>query len=155
MLERTLAQASVDVLRPNVEVADGDGTRMLLSDIVANRPTVVAFWSRSCAPSLSQLPELQELAERLETQGVSVVPITDEPISADLTAFLAERGIDLPVYHDIRGEAIRAFDSWGTPMYYVLDAQGRLRFDHVQLQDVERFATALNRDPEGDRPVGN
>ncbi|UCG87765.1 MAG: redoxin domain-containing protein [Gemmatimonadota bacterium] len=143
MHERTLAEASNYFLRLDVAVADRHGTSGLLSDILADQVTVVAFWSRSCAPSVNQIPQIQEVTDRLNARGISIVVITSEEVSPALTRFLAERGVDFPVYHDLNGQALRAFSSWGTPEYYVLDAHGRLRFARVPLEDVERFAEAL------------
>jgi peroxiredoxin len=143
MHERTLADASSDFVRLDVVVADEDGASRRLSDILADRVTVLAFWSRSCVPSLNQLPQLQQVTDRLNDRGIPLVAITSEAASPAFARFLAERGVDFPVYHDVSGQALRAFNSWGTPDYHVLDAEGRLRFAHVPLEDVERLAEAL------------
>jgi len=62
--------------------------------------------------------------------GVPVVSIVEEagPSSA-LTAFLREKKVTMPVYLDAWHEASRAFNQWGTPYFYVVDANGRVRFD--------------------------
>ena len=128
-------------LRLRLDRSNGSGTTML--EEALNKVTVVAFWSRYCGPSVNQLMELQSVAQRLETQGVSVLAITEEEPSQDLADFLTKELTDLPVYHDSRGAARAALNSWGTPQYFVIDAKGRLRFERVQLADVERYAAAL------------
>jgi peroxiredoxin len=143
MYERTLAEASSDFVRLDVVVADEDGASRRLSDILADQVTVLAFWSRGCVPSLNQLPQLQQVTDRLNDRGIPLVAITSEVVSPAFSRFLAQRGVHFPLYHDVSGQALRAFNSWGTPDYYVLDAEGLLRFAHVPLEDVERLAEAL------------
>jgi hypothetical protein len=41
----------------------------------------------------------------------------------------------MPVYSDSKEDAWKAFNNWGTPQYYVLDQQGRIRFEGVDMVD--------------------
>jgi peroxiredoxin len=143
MYERTLRMAADAKVSLDLPLQRSDGSRTTLLEETRNRVAVVAFWSRYCAPALSQLRQLQAIAERLEARNVSLLAITGEQPSQDLSEFLAAGLTQLPVYSDSRGEAGEAFNVWGTPRYFVMDADGRLRFERVELGDVERYATAL------------
>ena len=55
--------------------------------------------------------------------------IFDEPETHALQRFLADRKLTFPVYGDAWREASRAFSQWGTPSYFVLDADGLVRFE--------------------------
>ena len=57
--------------------------------------------------------------------------VFDEGPSEELTDFLAKREVTLSVYHDMNGSAKDAFTNFGTPQYFVLDTEGRIRFDQV------------------------
>jgi peroxiredoxin len=80
---------------------------------------------------------------RLRQQGVAIVTITDERVSDDLQRFLAERKLTFSVYADPWREASRAFSQWGTPSYFVLDADGRVRFEYRELDGVRAEVAAL------------
>lgn len=143
MYERTLRMATDTKVSLDLPLQRSDGSETTLLEEMRNRVTIVAFWSRYCAPALNQLLQLQAVAERFESRNVLVLAITSEQPSRDLTDFLTAGLTRLPVYHDSRGEAASAFNVWGTPKYFVLDTTGRLRFERVELADLGRYAAAL------------
>ena len=143
MRDRTLRSAVTRSLRRRARVVDGRGERHSLEDLAQGTVTFVAFWSRYCGPSLQQLPQLQRVADQLEEHGVRVIAITDEAPSDDVRQFLSDKELTLPVYHDTRGEAKLALDSWGTPEHFLLDQLGRVRFAYGSLNEVMRQVEAL------------
>lgn len=133
---RMLAGASARSLPDGVHVRDLDGRERNLRDLTKWKVTVVAFWSRFCGPAIDDLPRLNRVAAQLARSGVHVMGIVDETRSSnELTAFLQEKHVALPTYLDARHEATRAFNQWGTPSYYVVDAEGRIRFDVTNSAD--------------------
>jgi len=129
-VHRMLAGASVRSLAGSARVRSLDGSTQQLREITRGHVSVVAFWSRFCGPAIQELPQLNAVAARLSKVGVPVVSIVDETdASPDLKAFLTEKHVATPVYLDSWHEAGRAFNQWGTPYYYVVDAEGRIRFD--------------------------
>jgi anti-sigma factor RsiW len=143
MRRATLASATAKVIRGPVRLLDVQGQAHALSDLTTGHTTVVVFWSRNCTPALEALPEAQQLAQRLERQGVRMVAIVDEVPSADLRSFLREKGLTLPVYLDTHGDGSRAFNQWGTPSYFLLDDAGRIRFEYTSLDAIERQVAVL------------
>lgn len=68
----------------------------------------------------------------------------DQPFSKDLEqALRVQRAGQLTVLYDFRGDAPRAFTSFGTPDYYVLDSSGRVMFAHSNLDELPRQVAAL------------
>ena len=114
-------------------VRDASGALHAISALGANRVTVVAFWSRFCGWALDDLSALMETAKRLEKAGARMIVVMDGETgpSRELTAFMEEKRMRVPVYFDVDHTTLRAFNNWGTPHYYVLDAGGRLRFGAV------------------------
>lgn len=131
--QRMLSSAKTQSLAGSPRLRDATGTTRTLKELAANRVTVVAFWSRSCGWALDDLESLNATAKRLAKVGSQMlVIIDDEPgPSPDLTAFLSSKSVTTPVYFDIDHSASKAFNNWGTPDYYVLDADGRIRFTVV------------------------
>lgn len=148
---RELQDASARSLRGDVRVQDLKGRTQRLKSLTDGHVTVVAFWSRFCVPALEDLPHLNTSATQLARRGIRVVSIIDEPNVTDgLKTFLQERHITVPVYLDAWHEASSAFDQWGTPYYYVVDTDGRVRFGVVTAADqaiVRAVALQLSQSP--------
>lgn len=134
ILEDAVSRRLSDAIR----LRGPDGVRMRLREASGDGPTLVVFWSRFCGPAIQALPEIDATAERLAASGVETLVITDEAPSAELSNYLTEKDVTLPLYHDTRREATEAFNSWGTPQYFVLDGQDRIRFEHSELSEVIR-----------------
>ena len=143
MRRRLLDLATRLHLPPDVRLEAAVGSAARLDTLTRGRVTLVAFWSRFCGPSKEELPALDRLAARLRQHGVGIVTITDERVSDDLRRFLAEQKLTFPVYSDAWREASRAFGQWGTPAYFVLDADGVVRFQYRDLERVPAEVAAL------------
>lgn len=144
--KRVLAHASPRALRGRARVVDREGRQYDLAELSSGRIILVVFWSRFCGPALQELPGIDSIARKLEREDVRVVSITDENPSPDLDEFLRSKDIRMPVYYDVRREAVQAFNAFGTPAYYVLDERGRLRFDYANpFDDVLVQVTALKQ----------
>jgi len=143
MRRRLLDLATRRHLPPDVRLEAAVGSAARFDTLTRGRVTVVAFWSRYCGPSKDELPALERMTARLQRQGVAVVTITDERISDDLRRFLTEQKLTFPVYADAWREASRAFSQWGTPAYFVLDADGVVRFQYRDLDRVPAEVAAL------------
>jgi hypothetical protein len=135
-VKRMLADASSRALAGSARVHGLDGRVRTLGDLTNGRLTVIAFWSRFCGPAVEDLPRLNAAAARLARDGVPLVTIVDETTASPaLRAFLAEKHVTAPTYLDAHGESSRALNEWGTPSYYVVDSDGRIRFDATNSAD--------------------
>lgn len=120
-------------LPPRVRLEGSAGDTATLGRLANGRPTLVAFWSRSCPPAVAELASLDRLARALAARGYATITVASGPPSPESRAFVSERGLSFPVYHDSWQEARLAFDQWSTPSYYVIDGTGRLRFARTDL----------------------
>ncbi len=143
MRRRLLDMAVRRGLPPEVRLEAAGGSAARLDTLTRGRVTFVAFWSRHCGPSLEELPALERLTARLRKQGVAIVTITDERVSDALQRFLADQKLTFPVYADAGREASRAFSQWGTPSYFVLDADGLVRFEYHELNQIPAEVAVL------------
>jgi hypothetical protein len=127
--ERMLAQAPTTSMRGRARLRDLSGASTDIATLAAGHVTVIAIWSRGCGPAVDDLPNMDRVAARLATKGVRTISVVDErTLTPALTAFLAEKKVQMKTYLDSHGEMTTAFNSWGTPAYYVLDSEGRIRF---------------------------
>jgi thiol-disulfide isomerase/thioredoxin len=143
MRDILLREGTRKSVRGATRVTSLDGREVKLAALTTGRPTVVTFWSRYCGPSLMELPAVESLSRALEARGIGFVAITDEAPSNELRTFLAERKLTFPVYLDTRREATNGLNNCGTPNYYVLDAEGIVRFDQREIETVVRNASLL------------
>jgi thiol-disulfide isomerase/thioredoxin len=128
-VKRMLESSTPRSIRGDPRLRDLDGQTTKLSALAQGKVTIVAFWSRFCGPAIEDLPVMNAVATRLAKSGVRVVSVVDEAnSSAALKQFLRDRKVTMPTYLDSWHEGSRAFNQWGTPDYYVIDADGRIRF---------------------------
>jgi thiol-disulfide isomerase/thioredoxin len=136
MRDQMLARAERTTLPIGIHIADGDGKSRTLADLVNGKPTLVAFWSSFCPPSIAAMPALLANGHALRARGFNVVAISEHPLDSTTKAWLADRHFDLPVYFDRDREARLALAQWGTPNFFILDGRGRLRYRMTPLSAV-------------------
>lgn len=143
MLPRIVADTVRWVPRSS-SLADKNGNRVFLSDLIEGRNTVLVFWARSCGYSVGEIPQVLRLRELLESTGVRILSITtDDQPGPDMEEFIAAQGVTYPVYYDLAAEAKNAFGVSGIPSYFVLDASGSVRFAFSQVSEIPRQLDAL------------
>lgn len=143
MRARLFVHATDRRLPRDVRLRDAEGRTVELREAAAGRPTFVAFWYRFCPPSAAQVPLLQRVATAARAQGHAVVTVA-EPLGPDFRRYLREQRLTLPVYEDPREELEKALGKWGTPEYYVLDADGRVRFGPLRSWHLTRVPALLD-----------
>ncbi|MXX36236.1 MAG: TlpA family protein disulfide reductase [Gemmatimonadetes bacterium] len=138
--------AAVDWTPAASHVTDATGERQALADLTSGKPTVLVFWARWCGPCIEKIPDVARLQETLEPLGAQVLSIAwRDPPGPDMDAFIEEHGITYPVYHDLVDDVTGAFGVFAIQTNFVLDAQGRLRFERPELVDIPRQVEALVR----------
>jgi thiol-disulfide isomerase/thioredoxin len=144
MRQSVLQHATPRSLSGSLRLMTKTGDIRRLADIANGKVTVVMFWTPYCGFSLEPLHDLDLLNQRFGPQGAQIVSIVDQPFSKELEQTLRTfKAGDLPVFYDFRKDAHRTFASFSTPNYFVLDASGRLMFEHSSLAALPRQVAAL------------
>jgi thiol-disulfide isomerase/thioredoxin len=141
-----LAEAQLMPVRGKVRLQSLDGRRSDLATVTQGRVAVVSFWSRYCPGSLQQFPELTRLAAQLNERGIALVPVMNEKPSPELRRYVGGNRVVAPVYTDSWGDATRAFHNFGTPVFFVVDGTGRVRYRYSTLGKVLTQAVAIQED---------
>jgi peroxiredoxin len=98
---------------------------------------VVAFGLELARPGLVDANAMQRLAARLSQWNAQVLAIdVAEPRTPETVGLVQRRGLTYPIAFDLEHDAVRAFEAYGIPMYFVVDADGDLRFAYSRLDDV-------------------
>ena len=89
---------------------------------------LINFWATWCLPCRVEMPALDAMHRRHADSGFVVVGLAVDRVStAQVLAFVRERGVQYPIAH-VGPEAERAFGGvQGYPMSFLLDRTGRIR----------------------------
>ena len=128
------ADSASDKTFPAFEGKDFDGNSVDSSIFSKNAVTVVNYWFSGCAPCVGELPELNELNEKLKAKGGAVIGINTETLNGDASAIaeaqeiLKKQGASYQnIYFDPSSEAGKmAMDIVSFPTTIVVDRNGNI-----------------------------
>lgn len=143
LAEQTMKTAIRRPFDANGTFADVSGARRTLAVVIGKRISIVAFVSRDCAPSLSDLATLNSVTEKFAQQDVPVVALVEETPSAGMVASLAAHGFKGAVGFDDRAEASRRMRQSGTPHYFVVEGGNVIRFTTRRAEELPMLVAAL------------
>ncbi len=109
-------------LAPNFRLATVDGSEILLSDL-RGRPVFLNFWATWCFSCLTEMPLLQEQADRYgDTAVILGVNVGETPETAEIFATNFE--IRFPLALDQATTVAQAYAVRPMPTSFVIDANG-------------------------------
>ncbi len=118
------------------------------SDDLRGRRVMLVNWSPACGFCVSIADQLAELAPQMRDQGVDLMLLAHGDAGAN-QALLAAHGLDVPALlaSAAPADADDPFAGLGTPVAYVLDAEGRiaepLQFGAVEVPNMARQLAGL------------
>ena len=100
---------------------------------------VVEFWTFGCYNCKNRIPYTQEMYAKYRDQGMEIVGIHSPEFKYEedvdnIKKALVDLGVTWPVVLDTRRRTFWEWQAGGTaywPRTYVLDREGRVRFDHI------------------------
>lgn len=105
------------------------GESLMLADIAAGKPLVVNFWATWCPYCVEEMPDFQEIVrdygDRIAFAFVDAGDGQPDMAARD-SVWLAEQGLDLPVYYDNDGTASSSFHAWSLPTTAVISSEGEV-----------------------------
>jgi hypothetical protein len=154
MLEGAKAQMARHFLRDvsplrfveaDLQVEDANGNVRNLTEVMADRISIIAFWSGNDLVAVQDLDPLIEIHDRVRDYDAQLLTITQHQISADsVMYFSAGHDLPFPVYRDVSSNVQRWFNVWGAPEYFVVDASGSVKFSFSEVDDLLNQVAALH-----------
>ncbi|SAL41111.1 cytochrome c biogenesis protein transmembrane region [Caballeronia peredens] len=107
----------------------------LTADALRGKVVVVNFWTYSCINCLRTLPYLKTWAQRYGNDGLVVIGVHTPEFGFERDTGNVKRALDnlnirYPVAVDNDYGIWRAFGNQYWPAFYIVDAQGRVRYHH-------------------------
>lgn len=137
----SLSASNADALPVQGRLPSFDGATTWLNsaplsrDALRGKVVVVNFWTYSCINCLRTLPYLKTWADRYRDDGLVVVGVHTpefgfEHDTANVRRALGDLKIHYPVAVDNDYRIWQAFGNQYWPAFYIVDAQGRIRYQH-------------------------
>jgi cytochrome c biogenesis protein CcmG, thiol:disulfide interchange protein DsbE len=115
---------------PALELRDMAGKVHRLSDY-RGKVVLINFWATWCEPCRDEMPSLQKLRQRMESQAKGsfvVLALNHAENDIRVGTFLRQYPLDFPVLLDPFSEAWRAFKPGLLPASFLVGRDGRLRY---------------------------
>lgn len=94
------------------------------------RVRIVDFWATWCEPCKEALPVLDALARDLGPRGLAVYAVSIDADRTQLSRFLAERPVAVPVLWDEGAVRVSGFHVKYMPITFLIDRAGVIRHVH-------------------------
>lgn len=116
---------------PSVEVESvATGAVVSTAELVGEVPVVISLWAVWCQPCKRELPALQELATARAGE-IDVVGVNIGDDVSRVRAFLAEVGVDFPMFRDVDGLLLAELDVPQVPATAVVLPSGDVAWLHL------------------------
>jgi peroxiredoxin len=140
--QRLIANES-DVEKADFTLKDLEGKKVTLSKL-RGKIVVVNFWATWCAPCRLEMPDLDSIYARYQSQGLVVLSITDEE-SSKVNAFLAPANYHPTVLLDPDRRVIGQFHVEGIPKTFVFNREGKLVAEAIDQCTQKQFMGMLSK----------
>ncbi|WP_322028566.1 cytochrome c biogenesis protein DipZ [Paraburkholderia sp. J76] len=122
----------------------------LTPEALRGKVVLVNFWTYSCINCLRTLPYLKTWAERYRNDGLVVIGVHTpefgfEHDAGNVKRALANLNIRYPVAVDSDYRIWNAFGNQYWPAFYLVDAQGRVRYHHFGEGDYAQAEQAIRQ----------
>ena len=111
---------------PDFTLKSMDGENIKLSEMAGN-VVLINFWASWCGPCREEMPLLNELHNKYEPLGFTVLGVNVEEDPKNARGFLKNFPVDFPVVLDNLNEVSRQYNVIAMPTTVVVDRDGNGR----------------------------
>ncbi len=128
--KKALKEAGVQELSeeaPDFTLVDKEGQGISLKGL-KGRAVLIHVWATWCKPCKEEFPLLDRLYKEFNDKGLVLVPVAIDPkiSQGEIDSFARSLGGSFPVYLANRGSITDKYWTWGVPVTYFIDKNGRI-----------------------------
>jgi len=125
----TVQAASVGDRAPDFTLKSMSGTNLKLSEQAGN-VVLLNFWASWCGPCRKEMPLLNDLHNKYQALGFTVLGVNVEEDSSQAKSFIAAQPVDFPILLDSSNQVSKLYDVVAMPTTVVIDRNGNMRYLH-------------------------
>ena len=122
---------------PPLDLVDLQGRRHRLSDYRGS-VVLVNFWASWCPECVYEMPSLSRVWAQLRGRGLVLLAVDVNEEERAVRDYVRDNGLAFPVLLDPKMTAYKAWPVIGVPASYLVDADGRVRYQAVGARDWDR-----------------
>jgi cytochrome c biogenesis protein CcmG/thiol:disulfide interchange protein DsbE len=115
---------------PELRLKSPDGATITTSSLLG-RPLLIDFWATWCSPCLAALPELGEIYEETNKEGLIFLAVDHDDEPGKGSSFLRKKGYLWPDFNDPEAEAHKQLGYAGIPRVLLVDSTGTVVYDRT------------------------
>jgi peroxiredoxin len=119
---------------PQFKLDSIQGKPVSLADL-NGKVVVLDFWATWCGPCRASLPHLNDLYNEFKDKGLAVYAIDQQEDKQDVSDFVVESKLTLPVLLDPEGKVGAQYGVEGIPQTVVIGKDGKIRKVYVGFGD--------------------
>jgi peroxiredoxin len=122
-------KVQVDAIAPDFELESLSGEWIRLSEL-NGKVVLINFWATWCGPCRVEMPAFQSRYEHF-SEDLVILAINEHDTPDEMQTFIDESGFTFNVLYDVDGTVHREYLVRGFPTSFLVDADGKLRIQHI------------------------
>jgi peroxiredoxin len=106
-----------------------EGVNTKLSEL-RGQVVMVNFWASWCGPCRQEMPLLEQLFERYQSLGFTLLGVNVDEDRAAADKMLRDVPVSFPILYDDQGKVSQEYQVKAMPSTFMVDRDGRIRYLH-------------------------
>jgi peroxiredoxin len=116
-------------MAPDFTLKSREGVNIKLSEL-RGQVVMVNFWASWCGPCREEMPLLQQLYDRYQSLGFSLLGVNVDEQKAAADKMLSDVPVNFPILYDEHSKVSKAYQVKAMPSTFMVDRDGRIRYLH-------------------------
>ncbi|MCZ6778182.1 MAG: TlpA disulfide reductase family protein [Acidobacteriota bacterium] len=146
VVEEEIPELSAGAEAPDFDLPLISGGRIVLEDVLDERPVLLVVWAVWCPPCVAEFQELQRLHEEYASSGLQIlaVGVRYNQTLEEVRLFARDQGVEFPVLYDEREKVVQRYGITYIPTNFLIDRDGVIEYSSYGLPtDLEERVQAL------------
>ncbi len=128
-----LAAAAPSGPAPDFTLKSRSGENIKLSEL-RGQVVMINFWASWCGPCRQEMPLLDQLYQRYQPMGFTLLGVNVEEDGTAADKVLKEIPVSFPVLYDNRNQVSERYQVSAMPSTFLIDRDGQVRYLHKGYQ---------------------